>query len=181
MSGSHVTIRVPRWTLTLLALVILGAVAFWAGRTTLAPTADVTTSGVVASTTPDGTTSTTPTTVPDPRQPAGGGTPEPASLDASISVTDTCPAAGRVPGTLTVTWATTSAERIEIRLSHGADILMNNAVVVRSRGSRTFERTCNNQKLADGTYNGRPLTVTYSILVTGADGVTASDRGESSM
>lgn len=172
MSESHVTLRIPKRAFTLVGVLLVGAGAFWAG--TAVSRDGGTVEGAATSTTDTATaTSTTlplmtTTTAKAPAKPAA----KPPVLAASITVKDDCPVAAQVQGTLTVTWTTSAAVDVEVRVMHGAVVLVDPTDDVPKNATKTFRRPCNG---AVGS------TLTYSVMAVGADGKTVSDRGESRM
>lgn len=194
MSNDHVTLRIPKWALTAM-LVLLIPAAFATGMavgrgqgdrdvaadTTIAPdstAAPVTTTSVPPSTTAVRRTTTTTAAKKKPKAPAA---PKKPTISATYS--DNCPAPGinnRVAGTMIIKWTSTNADHVSVRVDHGADGVYQESDNPTS-GEVRINRTCNNMKTANGTYPGTPLTVTFSVTAVAADGTLAGYNGEDSM
>lgn len=171
MSGDHVTVRIPKRAFRAAGVLLVAGGAFWAGTVIsddagrVGGVATTTTTATATSTTLAIATTTTEKPAPKPAT-------KPPVLAASIMVKDDCPVAAQVQGTLTVTWTTSAAVDVEVRLMHGADMLIDPTEDVAKSATKTFRRPCNG---AVGS------TVTYSVMAVGADGKTVSDRGETRM
>lgn len=195
MSDSHITLRISKRTLLVIAIVILLPAVFVAGisvgrgddssssadsvlaTTTTLPNTTLATSTTEAA----GTTKkkSSQTTVAKKKS-----TTTTAPLSVKVTYSDNCPApiaanAG-VPGKMTITWTSTSAVRALVEVIHGAGYSYyegnhepNDTLVI--------DRPCNNVKEANGSYPGRPLTVVYRVTVYDSDGKTAVDGGNDTM
>ncbi len=200
MSGDHVTLRIPKkFIFSLVALLIpaafVGGLAIGGGNstsspdtvpaTTLAPEETSTTSSVPTSVAAKKITTTTTATKKKKSTPVA--TTTTTTLAPKLGITgsyeDNCPEpnvavpnAGRVAGNITIKWQSTAAVKVTLRVFHGADKLYD-APVNDLVGQMSFARTCNNQKLADGSFNGKPLVVTYLLSAYDAADVLASTNG----
>lgn len=198
MSSDHLTIRIPKRLLVGL-LVLLVPAAFGAGialggrdnGALVAPTTTIaaTTTSLESTTLPAPTT-TVPvqksnakvvtTTVAKKKKAAAATTTTTEKLGVTATYADTCPAPGvnnRVQGTMTITWTSTKAVRASVRISHGSERIYDE-IDADASGTLSFARTCNNQKTANGTFNGNTLVVSYTITVHAADGTTTGTVGE---
>lgn len=201
MSGDHVTLRIPKkFIFSLVALLIpaafVGGLAIGGGNstsspdtvpaTTLAPEETSTTSSVPTSVAAKKITTTTTATKKKKSTPVATTTTT-TTLAPKLGITgsyeDNCPEpnvavpnAGRVAGNITIKWQSTAAVKVTLRVFHGADKLYD-APVNDLVGQMSFARTCNNQKLADGSFNGKPLVVTYLLSAYDAADVLASTNG----
>lgn len=198
MSSDHLTIRIPKRLLVGL-LVLLVPAAFGAGialggrdnGAVVAPTTTIaaTTTSLESTTLPAPTT-TVPvqksnakvvtTTVAKKKKAAAATTTTTEKLGVTATYADTCPAPGvnnRVQGTMTITWTSTKAVRASVRISHGSERIYDE-IDADASGTLSFARTCNNQKTANGTFNGNTLVVSYTITVHAADGTTTGTVGE---
>lgn len=197
MSDDHITLRISKRTLLILAVVVLLPVTFVAGlsvgrgndSSAVVDSVVETTTTVASTTTLEATTTTiagtaskksTPTTVAKKK----ATTTTTAPLSVKVTYSDNCPApipanAG-VMGTMTITWTSTSAVRAMVEVNHGATGIYseNNH---KGNESIAINRPCNNVKEANGAYLGRPLTVLFRVTVYDAAGKTAVTGGTDSM
>lgn len=195
MADDHITIRISKKLIALIAFGVLVPASFVAGLAVSGGSSESAPTSTIASTTSTvlvaaettvpapATTlkrSSTPTTVK--KKPASVTTTVPAPLSVDASYSDNCPAplpanAG-VMGKMTITWTSTSAVRTYLEVQHGSTYSFQNDVT----GSIfQVDLPCNNVRLANGTYPGTPLTVAYRITVYDASGSKAQDGGTDSM
>ena len=184
MADDHITLRISKKLIALIAFGVLVPAAFVAGLAVSGGNSQSAQTTTVASTTtvvaiaPDTTTlaptttvkkSSTPTTVK--KKPATTTIPAPLSVTASYS--DNCPAPGLanagVMGKMTITWTSTSAVRAKIQIQHGSQFGFTDDNETPS-GSVTIDRPCNDAIGATGAKTGNPLTVIYRITAYSADG-----------
>lgn len=201
MSGDHVTLRIPKKaifaTVALLIPVafaggiVIGGRDSSTGPDTIAPTSVVMETSSTSSSVPTSVASksVTTTTTAKKKKKSAPATTTTTTLAPKLGITgtyeDNCPApnlanpnAGRVPGTITIKWQSTAATKVTLRVFHGADKLYDGQVNELS-GQMAFEnKTCNNVRLADGSYNGKPLVVTYLLSAYDAAGTLFSANGE---
>lgn len=193
MADDHITLRISKKLVGLVAFGVLVPAAFVAGiavsggdsdtasTTTVAPTTTIaiaTPETTVLSPTTTVKKSSTPTTVK--KKPVATTVPAPLSVKASYA--DNCPApvpanAG-VMGKMTITWTSTSAVRTYLEVQHGSTYSFQDDV---TGTIFQVDLPCNNVRLVNGTYPGTPLTVAYRITVYGANGEKAQDGGTDSM
>ena len=185
MADDHITLRISKKLVALIAFGVLIPAAFVAGlavsggNSQSAPTTTVASTTTVAAITPETTTlaptttvkkSSTPTTVK--KKPATT-TTTPAPLSVTASYSDNCPAPGLpnagVMGKMTITWTSTSAVRAKIQIQHGSQFGFTDDNETPS-GSVTIDRPCNDAIGATGAKTGNPLTVIYRITAYSADG-----------
>lgn len=192
MSADHVTLRIPKRALLITAALVLVPGAFVAGLAvggddstsvlsdTTVPAMSSTTFDTIPATSTTAKPTPTPTTVAKKK----AATTTTAPIAVTVTYTDDCPPANtannRVNGTMTVTWKSTSAVAATLEIMHGADFDYSESNHPAS-GTYTTVRMCNNVRLADGSYPGRPLTVVYRVTVRDAAGKTAVAGGNDSM
>ena len=196
MSDDHITLRISKRTLLILAVAVLLPVTFVAGisvgrendSVAVEDSVEETTTTIASTTTLQATTTSiagtaskksSPTTVAKKKT-----TTTTAPLSVKVTYSDNCPApiaanAG-VPGKMTITWTSTSAVRALVEVIHGAGYSYYEGNHEPS-DTLVIDRPCNNVKEANGTYSGRPLTVVYRVTVYDAAGKTAVDGGNDSM
>lgn len=196
MSGDHVTLRIPKkFIFALVALLIPAAFAGGLAlggsdsssapdtvpATTLVPEETTTTSSSVPTSVAAKKVTTTTTAKKKKKSvPATTTTTLAPVLGITATYEDNCPAPGvnnRVMGTFIIKWQSTAATKVTLRVFHGADKLID-AQVNDLSGQMSFNRQCNNIKLADGSFNGNPLVVTYLATAYDAAGTLSSARGE---
>ncbi len=200
MPSDHVTLRISKRALLITAALVLVPGAFVAG---LAVGGDDSASVAVDSTSPIVASSTTVDTVPvtsttvsstsskkstattvAKKKVAATTTTTTEPIAVTVSYTDNCPPANtannRVNGIMKITWKSTSAIAATLEITHGSDFDYYESNHEAS-GSYITVRMCNNVRLADGSYPGRPLTVVYRVTARNADGKTAIAGGNDSM
>jgi hypothetical protein len=191
MSSDHITVRISKRALLTITAALLIPGAFVAGlamggddgTSVVADSTLVATSTTTLDTLPTTSTTvkTTATTVAKKKKTT---TTTTAPISVTVTYTDDCPPANtannRVNGTMTVTWKSTSAIAATLEIMHGADFDYSESNHPAS-GTYTTVRMCNNVRLADGSYPGRPLTVVYRVTVRDAAGKTAVAGGNDSM
>jgi hypothetical protein len=197
MPSDHITVRISKRALLVVAAAVLVPGAFVAGlviggdnNTNVAADSTVVTLAATSTTTDDSlaatstTAKSTSTTVAKKKKVAATTTTTTAPIAVTVSYSDNCPPANtannRVNGTMTITWKSTSATAATLEIMHGADFDYSESNHPAS-GSYTTIRQCNNVRLADGSYPGRPLTVVYRVTVRDAAGKTAVAGGNDSM
>lgn len=189
MADSSFTIRIPKWLAGVTASAVIAGGAFFAGTMVSdggsSPVVDSssssssTTTSTVAETT---TTVVATSTTAKPAAASGGGNSEPAKLAVTLTISDNCPAAGIVPGEITVRWTVTKAVSSELKVVHGSSTLFWGAPGS-AKGSKTFATTCNNRKVVGpggGLVNDGGTLVYFAMLsATGADGQMVNSSKES--
>lgn len=193
MASDHITLRISKRVLIGAAIAVLVPGAFVAGvsvggsddssgaaDTTLVVTS-TTGSSIVATTTT--VKKSTPTTVAKKKKVAATTTTT-KPIAVTVTYSDNCPPANtannRTMGTMRISWTSVSAIAATLEIVHGADF---DYFESNHEPSSTYitVRQCNNVKLADGSYPGRPLTVVYRVTVRDAAGKTAIAGGTDSM
>lgn len=187
MTNDAYTIRIPKWLLGTVAALLLAGGAFVAGlivadndSTTIIEEPDTTTSSTTTTIAETTTTLAATTTTAAPAA-NGGASPAPTKLAVTLTVSENCPAAGTVPGKITVKWTSTKAVSWDLKVVHGS-VTLYWANPGTANGTRSFDTTCNNRKIvgAGGALvnDGGALNYFANITATGAGGKTVNARKE---